>query len=171
MTAILTSLLSFIFLPYIPTELPAPPQRELTATEADDVAMLILAECAVFAQFEGDLFEECGLSVLDNVEMRVQSDVWPDDWHDVICQGYGDHWQYPCWAVQPDGCPDVVRVCPSEAYWLHRDAYKVVSAWEDGFRGKCSGYEFYHSIPDLWPLGDTCRIETGIIFVEFYDRP
>lgn len=165
-----------LFIPPIGTQIgPAPPEafvtRDLTAAETDQAAMLIIAECGVFDQVDEQLFEDCGLSVLGNVQLRVESPRWPSTWFEVVCDGEGDHWEYPCWAAR-GVCPEVVQLCPSQAYSLHRAAYQVVAAWEDGRNGPCPEFEFYHSLPNFYPAGEACMLRSSEgIFVQFYNRP
>lgn len=146
---------------------PAPPEAAVfSAQDADDLAMLIIAECGVFEQESNQTFLDCGLSVISTVLWRVESDIWPETIRENILRPG----QFPGWALFPD-CPGVA-VCPSDAYWLHRLAYQVVGAYEDGIRGPCDGYENYHSIPEYQYALSGCTVVgfDGGVWVEWYAR-
>ena len=151
------------FAPYAP---PPPDPVEFNAQEADESALLGVAECGVFEQESEDLFEDCLLSVISTVMWRVESDIWPDAIRDNILRPG----QFPGWALFPE-CPGVA-VCPSEAYWLHRLAYQAVGMYEDGARGTCDGYENYHSIPEYQYSLSGCTVVGfgGGVWVEWYAR-
>lgn len=156
------------------TEIPSPPSEyyidpespieyNLDATERKYLARLLVAEVRGLRE---PYRTEAAMAVLDTVFLRTKYGLMSDGsitstllWH----TSPNGPWQFPPWVVL--GCNYVPEASCLDQWRL--DEYNVmVDLYLQGYRGRCTGYPYYHSIIG-WP--NECEITDGVQFIEWHN--